>query len=399
MRAETTPLPPAEPPPQRRGGIRPIVGAICGALCVLLLPATVVAVWARATLLDGDAAASVAREALADSEVQNALASKLNELVMESLTLPDDVVGDLPPALDRLRPALRLAVDGLVERTFQRILERPRVPDLVAELVTVARNAAVRLINGDGLVDGVNIADGEVTINLLPLISRGLAELGQLGVPTLDGVPTLNADDDPGEQIAQLEAATGRDLPDDFGQLVIYRSDQVNDASTAVATAQRLVVVATRAFWLLVALSVALPVATIALARDRGVAVLRLAVGAAAAMVLVRAALHRLQSDAPDLAARPAGRSVIEIVLDELLPGLMRTTGLILLVAAVGCLVVTLSRGWRHDDILLLAAVGVGLSVVTILGLASWSVVAGIATALIVVPIERRLGSQRVLAR
>ncbi len=219
-----------------------------------------------------------------------------------------------------------------------------------------------------------------------------MTALSDLGIPGLDNVPELSADGDPQQQIAQLEDATGRDLPDDFGQLVVYRSDRLANAQAAVSNAQELLVVARRAFWLLLIATVVFLAASILLARDRWVTVLRLGVGAAVGMVLARAAVHRLVDDAPDLAKRPAGRSLIEIVLGEVSPGLLRATGLVLLVALVLVAVSLLLRGRRRQDLVLVIAVAVGLAVVVIVGFSIWSLLIGLVLALAVIPIDRYLG-------
>ena len=208
---------------------------MCGVLAILCLMLTVVAVWARATIFDSSTAASVARDAISDPEIQAALAADLADAVTANLQLPDSVLDQLPPALDRLKPVLRSAVNDLAERAFEAVLGRPRVPDLVAGLVTRAHDRAMQLLEGDGLAHGISVVNGEVSINFLPLVSRGLQELSDLGVPGLDKIPELTPDGDPSQQIAQLEEATGRDLPDDFGQLVVYRSDRLSNAQDAVS--------------------------------------------------------------------------------------------------------------------------------------------------------------------
>ena len=58
------------------------------------------------------------------------------------------------------------------------------------------------------------------------------------GVLTSVDLPELSREGDPQEQITALEDAFGRDLPDDFGQLVVYSSATVAEGQAAVARAQ-----------------------------------------------------------------------------------------------------------------------------------------------------------------
>ncbi|WP_116999937.1 hypothetical protein [Desertimonas flava] len=379
--------------PSLRGRVRTLTAAVCGVLAVVVLEGAVFGTWARATILDTSTTGSIAHDIAEEPEVQAALATTLSELVVDHLRLPDDVVAELPPALDELRPALRAGVDELVERVFRAVLDDPLVPDVVARMAMRAHDAALRLLSGDGIVDGVSVADGEVSLNLLPLLSRGLIELERRGVSAVGEIPELAVDGDPDEQVAALEAATGRDLPDDFGQLVIYRTDQVGDGGGTVGAAQQLTVVARRGLFLLVAAAIVLLAATIVLARNRLAAAVRLGVGIAAVSVVARAAVGDVVDDGPELAHRPSGRAVVEAVLESVTPGLVRISGVVLLVAAVAVAVASSRRGWPHEDLVLVVTAGTGLAVVALLGFSVWTLLAGLAAALLVIPVSRRLRS------
>ena len=137
MTTEVVPPEPAAPEPVTKessgGWVRPTAAVVCGVLAILCLMLTVVAVWARATIFDSSTvAASVACDAISDPEIQAALAADLADAVTANLQLPDSVLDQLPPALDRLKPVLRSAVNDLAQRAFEVVLGRPRVPDLVA---------------------------------------------------------------------------------------------------------------------------------------------------------------------------------------------------------------------------------------------------------------------------
>ncbi len=195
-----------------------------------------------------------------------------------------------------------------VERGLTRVLANPDVQALVEELVKRAHARAIQLLEGDGLADGIDVTNGVVTLNTLPLIGRAFEQVQELGVLTNVELPELTAEGDPTEQIAALESATGRDLPDDFGQLVVYRSERLADAQATLANAQRLFALSQRAIAVLVVLSIVLVAATILVARRRWRATFLLALGGAAAMVIVRSATRRVVDDAPELAARPGGK-------------------------------------------------------------------------------------------
>ena len=51
-------------------------------------------------------------------------------------------------------------------------------------LIDRAYDRAMELLRGDGLVDGINVVDGQVTLNTLPLIGRGLEAIQSVGLLT-----------------------------------------------------------------------------------------------------------------------------------------------------------------------------------------------------------------------
>ena len=75
---------------------------------------------------------------------------------------------------------------------------------VITEVVERAHRRAMQLLEGDGLVDGITVVDGEVSVNLLPLIGRGLTQLQGLGLFSDLEVPEMTADGNPDDQIAAL---------------------------------------------------------------------------------------------------------------------------------------------------------------------------------------------------
>ncbi len=297
------------------GRVRGVIAAVLGVLAILVLAITAVGVWAKRTVLDSDKVADIVGDALDQPEVEAALADYITTQVFTSVDVDAALQEVLPDQLQRFEPVLAAGARTAVERGLTRVLANPDVQALVEEVVKRAHARAVDLLEGDGLADGIDVTDGVVTLNTLPLIGRAFEQVQQLGVLTNVELPELTAEGDPTEQIAALEEATGRDLPDDFGQLVVYRSERLADAQATLANAQRLFALVQRAIAVLVVLSIVLVAATILVARRRWRATFLLALGGAAAMVIVRSAARRVVEDAPELAARPGGQAAIESIV------------------------------------------------------------------------------------
>ena len=248
----------------------------------------------------------------------------------------------LPDSLDRLAPTIAGGLQAAVDRGLTEAFSNPEVQEIIINLVRRAHAAAMRLLEGDGLVDGITVVDGAVTLNLLPLLDRGLTRLQSFGLLSDVELPTMTADGDPQQQVAELESALGRDLPDDFGQLVVYESDRLADAGASVENAQRTLVLAKRGLVVLLIATVALIALTIIVARNRWRAALLLGLGTVAAIVIARTGVRRVRDDAPELIERPGGKAAMAAMLDGAASGLLRMFGLVLLVGAVVALIALL---------------------------------------------------------
>lgn len=370
---------------------RNIVASVLGVLAVLLLVVGTVAVWARATATSSDRVAELAADAYDQPDVQAALSEYLTDLLFSAVDVDAALNAVLPDQLQRVEPMLAAGARSAVDRGVSALLAQPAVQDLFEQLVERAHGAAMRLLQGDGLVDGISVTDGEVTLNLLPLIGRAEGILQSLGLFQDLQLPELTAGGDPTQQIAELEEALGRDLPDDFGQLVVYQSDSIARAQVSLEQAQRAVVFAKRATWLVIALTVVLLGAAVLVAADRWRAAFMLGLGVIVAMVITRGAVERVVAGAPDVADKPGGRAAIEAIVGGAATGLMRLTALLVLLGLVVVLVAMAIRRWRRADVLLAIAVVVGVLVVGLLGLSIWSLLAGLALAVAVLLVTPRV--------
>ncbi len=378
-------------PEQASGGRgRSIAAGVLGVLAILVLMVTTVAVWAKATVFSSEKVAGIVGDALEEPDVQAALADYITTQVFAAVDVDAALTSILPDALSRLEPVIAAGAQTAVDRALTTLLATPEVQNLLEEVVERAHARAMQLLEGDGLVDGISVVDGAVTVNLLPLVGRGLERLQSLGLFSDLQIPELDASGDPQEQIAALSQATGRDIRPDFGQLVVYESDELADAQATLETAQRIVVISKRAVWLLAGLTIVLIAATIFVARRRWRATLLLGVGGAAAMILTRALVRRVVDDAPALAAKPGGKAAIDAIVSGATTSLMRLAALVLLVAIAAIVLGLLRRHWRRGDLVLVAAVALGAAVVVVLDISIVSILLGIVVGVAAVLLARR---------
>jgi hypothetical protein len=318
--------------------VRTVLSAVVGVIAVVALLCSVIGFWARDTIFDESEVAGAVESALDEPGVTDALAVRLTDTVMSAVDLPSVLNSILPEQLQRLTPAL---VGGATQVVEERLTDRLADPDTRAALVAVFERsyaAFLDVLEGDGLVDGITVEDGEVIVNFLPVIADGLQTLQRVGLLSDVTIPELDRQGDPSQQIAELEQALGRDFDDDFGQVVVYRSDSLASAGETVDRVQQLLILIKRSFYVILAVTVVALVGSVLLAHRRRRAILILLLSSAATFVLARAVVNRVLDDVPSIARTPAGQAAVAASTSALADGLVKAFGVgavLFLVAAM----------------------------------------------------------------
>jgi hypothetical protein len=320
--------------------VRTIGAVILGVIAVIGLLCTVVGFWARDTVFDESEVAAAVESAIEEPGVTDALAARLTESVMSAVDLETRLNNFLPPALQRITPAIVGGTTQLVEDRLSNRLADPDTRDTLVSIFERSYGAFLDVMEGEGLVDGITVDEGEVTVNFLPVIAEGLRAVQEFGLLDDATIPELTRDGDPSEQIAQLEEGLGRDLPDDFGQRVVYRSESLSEKGETVERAQQLLVVVKRAFVLILIVTAVAIAGTLLVARNRLRAALGLLLGAAAAFVVVRALVNKVLDDVPGVARTPAGHAALAAATTSLADGLVKALGVLAVLFLVGAFVV-----------------------------------------------------------
>jgi hypothetical protein len=320
--------------------VRTIGAAILGVIAVLGLLCSVVGFWARDTVFDEKEVAASVEAAIQEPGVSDALATRLTDRVMSALDLQTKINEVLPPPLQRFTPAI---VGGTAQLLESRL--SARLADTESRAVLVAGfersyRAFLDVLEGDGLVDGITVEDDAVTVNFLPLIGEGLQAVQQFGLLDNVTIPELSREGEPSEQIAQLESGLGRDLPDDFGQIVVYRSASLGEKSETLERAQQLLIVAQRALVLSLIVTVVAIAGMVLVARNRLRATLWMLLGAAATFIVARALVNKVRDDLPSVARAPAGEAALRAVTSSLTEGLVKALGVLALLFVLGAFVV-----------------------------------------------------------
>lgn len=329
--------------------VRSAAAVTAGVTAAVAICLGVVGLWARTVVFDEDRMADAAGRTLEEPAVRTALAEHVTAAIVELTSVEQAAAWALPDALQRLGPALVAGFELAVQRQAEQLLARPEAARLLTEVARQAHGPALALLQGEGWIDGVAVADGAVSINLLPVIGSGIERVQDRGLLAGVDLPALTRDGDPAGQISELETVLGRSLPPDFGQLVVYRSETVAGAQRSVVSAQQTLVLARRMLGVILVAALVLPVAAVALAQRRGRALVLVGLGTAVGLALTGRIVDRVVADAPTVADSPAGRAAIAAITRDITASLstaLATATVALAVAtAVGFTVVMLGRG------------------------------------------------------
>ncbi len=197
----------------------------------------------------------------------------------------------------------------------------PRTSAAIIEVATVAHERTVLLLRDElDQLPNVVIAEGQVRLNVVPLIAEALRGLAARGVEVLGlggRIPEIPASDDPTAAIQRLAEALGADLPADYGQVPLMSEQQLQELQDLVRMLDRIV-------WALVIISIGLSAAAIATAPSVATGAIRVAIGGGLGLLLglvivqvIAAGLERAVASAE---ARDALKAVVEALVASLRP-------------------------------------------------------------------------------
>jgi hypothetical protein len=316
---------------------RRIAGVLVFLTCVTAV-AAMISVWARALLLNTDRWTELADRVIREPAVVDALSKRLSTRIVEDL----DVQGRVETALasaERL-PEQATLLAGPLASGIQRILEERIHSFLESEtgrqawtrINRFAHERIVAVLRGETRT-GVTIEGGTVTLNTAVIMNGGLSRAEELisdilGRPVeLPTAEELEASGSADRVRAILEGRLGVDLPEDFGELVLFRSSRLGAAQDAVRLLDRSVI-------LIVALTLILLVVTLLVSVNRRRTLVQLGIGLLIGVFAARLAVRATENAVVDLAAS-GSRDAVREVMGSVFSGLALITTIVLIVALV----------------------------------------------------------------
>ena len=319
---------------------------LVGLAGIVCLAGGILGLWTVQTATDSERFEERVEELVQDEEISGALARQVVTEIADGIGIRDAVVAVLP---EQLEPAADFLLAGVRSRVDDRVAELIRTDEVAGNVAVVAGRAhevAIAVLEGDNEIDGVDISDGEVTVNLLPLTNRALGLLqDEFGLFADVDLPDMDRSGDPNEQRAELAEAFGRDLPENFGTPVVFESDRLDELGTEVQAARDVFTLAKRSFWILLIVGAVLTGLSIWLARQRWRAACYLVAGLFATTLVASVAGNQASDQLPDAIESPGARATVSIITAELTDDLDQTlfaystVALMILVAAAVVLI------------------------------------------------------------
>jgi hypothetical protein len=294
-----------------------VLVAVLIVLGVVLTPIAGLAVWLHNTLLDADQYAATVGPLADDPDVQQAIANRVTNVVIEGTDLQTRISDALPDRATFIAPFVVDGAEQVVRDVTLRIVESEQFRDLWKTVNERAHARVVALLQGKGR-GNIETENGQVAVEVGPIVDRVVERLDDLGISAF----------------GDLEADDGS------RRIVLINSEQLKKAQNAVDLLDRLAVV-------LPILAISCLVVGVALSGNRRRSVLRASLGIAFAMALLLTALNVGRSFYLNALPASVNRAAAESVYDQLVVFLrtgLRALFALAVIVAIGAWVMGPSR-------------------------------------------------------
>ena len=341
--------------PGKRRRLRRVLTPILVALSILVFTITVPAAWGARTVLNTDRYVATVAPLADDAAVQASIATKLTDQVFSALNVEgtlSEALGALGERATVLAGPLTNAIRGFVQDQVLKVVESDAFKTFWVQANTFVHEQVLAILRGGG-GDTVTVAEGKVLLNLLPLVNLALGSIQSVasGLVGRDvTLPRIQEGDVPSESIARLEQALGIDLPDSYGQIVVYDSEDLAALQQALYVFERLLL-------LLLLLIPILVAASLWVSTRRRRTLVQLTAGAAVGLVVIRRIAIIARDNLYDRVDTQQFPSV-RVLTNTLMDSLFRYTAILLAIVLVTALIALITgpypwavtlRAWVGD--------------------------------------------------
>ena len=293
---------------------------LSGVLVVLTVVGLVVstaAFWARGVVFEEEEWIDTIRDLPRQEEVAIALADYLTGQLFIAVDFEARLEDALPDEVSVIVPVLTSATRGFIADEVSGFIQSDGFETLWVTANREAHRLLIALLDEQPILPGLERSDDEITLDLLPAINAllDLLEGAAGGIVGSDvALPDIDDSQSTEATIQALGERLGVDLPDDFGQIVIYQGDKLPQPRDTIVLIERIRVAAVLATILLGALA-------ILVAPNRRRAMIGLLVGSAVGFGLLLLGPGALRDAVGDLISdeqnQDAARAAVNVVFDS----------------------------------------------------------------------------------
>jgi hypothetical protein len=345
---------------QPRGAWRRVAAWVLVVLMGIAVAGSVVGFWVNRTVLETDRFMAVVTPIVQNESVQAVVSDRVSDQVLEALDLETRLTERLSEADDRLRqrlgdalelpdaivrrlqntqlgleslaPMIAAGVETRIREAVTTFISSPEGNQLLLRTIAFAHERSVLLLRDElDQLPNVVVAEGEVRLNLVPVIAEVLRSVINAGLDFIGlqrQIPPFDSTEDATDAIDRLASILGHDLPPDFGQVRIA-SEQSLDRAQGYVRAFDL------ALWAMLIAAIVLAVLAIWLAPSVPVGAIRVGAGAAVAALAGWLLVQVLAAQVVDAATTADGRAAIGEIIDSLV-GALNGTAFALGVIGIG---------------------------------------------------------------
>jgi hypothetical protein len=192
----------AAPRSRRRFSWRAFFATILIVLGCVLAPIAVVGVWAGNQITDTGRYVATVSPLINDPAIQNVLTDKITNEIINQLNVTGTVdqaaaqlqsrgLTRISTLLDTFGPQITSAVSGFIHSTVHTVISSQAMANAWVQVNTVAHQAVVKLLSGQG-GGTLTSANGQITLNLGPLIAVVKQDLVARGFSLAGNIPNVN---------------------------------------------------------------------------------------------------------------------------------------------------------------------------------------------------------------
>ena len=190
-------------PSRRRFSWRSFVAIVLIVLGCVLAPIAVVGVWAGNQVTDTGRYVATVQPLIDDPAIQNVLTDRITNEIISQLNLTGTVdqaaaqlqargLTRISTLLTTFGPQITSAVTGFVHSTVHTVISSQAMANAWVQVNTIAHQAVVKLLSGQG--NGtLTSTNGQITLNLAPLIAVVKQALVSRGFSLASNIPIVNA--------------------------------------------------------------------------------------------------------------------------------------------------------------------------------------------------------------